>query len=163
MKKTLLSGMLVAGLITSTAVMAGDHKRGDEFGKGHGSKIYRKLGLTDVQKQQVRRIMQAAKGSKLGKHQYMLEKMKARQALIQAPTLDEAALNRLANDAADSVKKRFIARTKAEHQIWQLLTPKQREKAEKMQERRAKKMQKRMEKRMEKREKRMKKQSDNNS
>lgn len=159
MKKTLLSSMLVAGLITSTAVMAGDHKRGDEFGKGHGSKIYRKLGLTDVQKQQVRRIMQAAKGSKLGKHQYMLEKMKARQALIQAPTLDEAALNRLANDTADSVKKRFIARTKAEHQIWQLLTPKQREKAEKMQERRAKKMQKRMEKR----EKRMKKQSDNNS
>lgn len=157
MKKTFLSAILATGLVTSSAALADGHKKDHGFGKDHGSKIYRKLDLSDAQKDQVRSIMKVARGDKQAMRQTMMNNMKARQALIQAPTLDEATLNRMAAEKAEAVKTRFIARVKAEHQVWQILTPEQREKAKKLQEKRAKKMQKRMEKH----EKRMKKHDDN--
>lgn len=147
MKKAIFTTLLTTGLLTSTAAFADGHQKGHDFGKGHyGSKIYRKLDLSDAQKSQVRDIMQASKGDRQGKYHNMMNQVKARQTLIESPTLDEAALNQMADTMASKVKQRFIARTKAEHQIWQILTPEQREKAKKLQAKRAEKMQKRMEK-----------------
>lgn len=48
--------------------------------------------------------------------------MQQRKALIQATTLDKAALEQLANQRGEDTKLRFIKMAEAEHKAWQLLT-----------------------------------------
>ena len=50
------------------------------------------------------------------------------QALTDAKTLNNAAVNRLADQEAAKTKQRFIQRIETQHAIAQVLTPEQRQK-----------------------------------
>lgn len=64
MKKIILTTIIATGLLTSTAFADG-HGKNKHFGKGHQgtSKIYRKLDLSDSQKEQIKAIFREARMS----------------------------------------------------------------------------------------------------
>lgn len=149
MKKILLATAMTTGLLTTSAAMAdGKDKR---FGKHGGShKIYKKLDLTDEQKQQIKQIYQSVH-KKEGFGQRMAQRkafMQKRQALIEAATFDKAAATTLANEKSQQKQKGFIDRLEAEHKAWQILTPEQKTKAKEMMAKRQEKMEKRMKHKM---------------
>ncbi len=159
MKKKILSTLLATGLlITAGSALAGEKDcKNRHFGQHHqgGLKMYKQLDLNKAQKQQIKAIFKEIRPkNKSEGFKKRQEHMKARQALIQSDTLDETALNNLADTMAEQVKKRFINRAKAEHKVWLLLTAEQRqkliEKQNKHRESRKHKLQKHMEKHTEK-------------
>lgn len=154
MKKKILSTLLATGLLMTagTAVAGGKDCKNGHFGQHKGGmRIYKKLDLNKDQKQQIKAIFKAMRPDhKSDEFKKRQEHMQARKEVIQSDTLDETALNNLANEMAEKVKQRFIQRAKAEHKIWLLLTPEQREKLLEKQNKHRKKMQDKFEKRMKK-------------
>ena len=69
------------------------------------------------------------------------------QALINSPTLDTTALNRLADQQAALSKQRFIERIQSQHAMAKILTAEQKAELEKMREDRKAKFNERMDKR----------------
>lgn len=156
MKKLLLSTIMASSLLTAGTAFADDgHSKGKGFGK-HGApyhKIYRKLDLNDEQKEKIKAIFKNAKSAdKADKFKARQAKMQDRMKLIQADSLDNAALNKLADAQAQAMKQRFIQSAEAEHAAWKVLTPEQQQKFKEMQAKRMEKRQKRMEKRRDKKD-----------
>lgn len=156
MKKLILTTIMATGLLTSTAFADG-HGKNEHFGKGHrgAPKIYKKLDLSDSQKQQIKAIfkevrMAGTPKENVAKRQQMMQQ---RQSLIEAVTLDKAALEQLANQRGEDAKMRFVKMTEAEHKAWQLLTPEQQTQAKAIMKKHHEKMQKRAEKRQKRKEK----------
>ncbi|WP_413521253.1 Spy/CpxP family protein refolding chaperone [Psychrobacter glacincola] len=91
-----------------------------------------KLDLTEVQQAQIKAIMQEKSGDrKNDRAKYQAERMQMQQqmqALTNANTLDNAAINRLADQQAAKTKQRFIERVQTQHAISQVLTVEQRAK-----------------------------------
>ena len=91
-----------------------------------------KLDLTEAQQAQIKAIMQEKSGDrKNDRAKYQAERMQMQQqmqALTNAKTLDNAAINRLADQQAAKTKQRFIERVQTQHAISQVLTPEQRQK-----------------------------------
>ena len=90
------------------------------------------LDLTATQKAQIKAIMQEKSGDrKNDRAKYQAERMQMQQqmqALTNAKTLDNAAINRLADQQAAKAKQRFIERVQTQHAISQVLTVEQRAK-----------------------------------
>lgn len=90
------------------------------------------LDLTATQQAQIKAIMQEKSGDRKNeraKHQAEHAQMQQQiQALVNANTLDNAALNRLADQQAAKTKQRFIERIQTQHAISQVLTAEQRAK-----------------------------------
>ena len=94
------------------------------------------LNLTATQQAQIKAIMKAKHGDykadrtkNKAERAQMYQQM---QALTNAPTLNNAAINRLADQQAAKTKQRFIERVQTQHAIAQVLTPEQREKMAKL-------------------------------
>ena len=91
-----------------------------------------KLNLTAAQQAQIKAIMQEKRGDRKADHQrYQAERAQMEQqiqALTDASTLNNAALNRLADQQAAKTKQRFIERVQTQHAIAQVLTAEQRAK-----------------------------------
>ena len=90
------------------------------------------LGLTATQKAQIKAIMQEKSGDrKNDRSKYKTERTQMQQqvqALTDTKTLNNAAVNRLADQEAAKTKQRFIQRIETQHAIAQVLTPEQRQK-----------------------------------
>ena len=90
------------------------------------------LDLTEAQQAQIKAIMQEKSGDrKNDRSKYQAERMQMQQqmqALTNANTLDNAAINRLADQQAAKAKQRFIERVQTQHAISQVLTVEQRAK-----------------------------------
>ena len=90
------------------------------------------LDLTATQKAQIKAIMQEKSGDrKNDRSKYKTERTQMQQqvqALTDAKTLNNAAVNRLADQEAAKTKQRFIQRIETQHAIAQVLTPEQRQK-----------------------------------
>ena len=90
------------------------------------------LDLTATQKAQIKAIMQEKSGDrKNDRAKYQAERTQMQQqmqALTNAKTLDNAAINRLADQQAAKSKQRFIERVQTQHAISQVLTAEQRAK-----------------------------------
>lgn len=90
------------------------------------------LDLTATQQAQIKAIMQAQYGDrKADRTKYQAERKQIQeqtQALTNAKILNNAAVNRLANQQAAKTKQRFIERIETQHAISQVLTVEQREK-----------------------------------
>lgn len=90
------------------------------------------LNLTATQQAQIKAIMQEKQGDRKNdraKHQAERMQMQQQmQALTNANTLDNAAINRLADQQAAKNKQRFIERVQTQHAISQVLTAEQRAK-----------------------------------
>ncbi|MGO2998401.1 MAG: Spy/CpxP family protein refolding chaperone [Moraxellaceae bacterium] len=95
-----------------------------------------KLNLTATQQAQIKAIMQEKHGDRVAdreKHQAERAQMEQQiQALTNASTLNNAAVNRLADQQAAKAKQRFIERVQTQHAISQVLTAEQRAKMEQL-------------------------------
>ncbi len=105
-------------------------------------KIYKKLGLTEMQEQQIKQIFEGNKEHRKAHFEERKIYMEKMQKLIQAENLDAKAVEKLAEEKASKVKAKTIESINKRHQAWELLTSEQREKAQKL----FKKYKKRMEK-----------------
>lgn len=90
------------------------------------------LDLTAEQQAQIKAIMQEKySGQKNDRTKYQAERAQMQQqiqALTSASTLNNAAVNRLADQQAAKTKQRFIKRVQTQHAISQVLTAEQRQK-----------------------------------
>ena len=90
------------------------------------------LDLTATQQAQIKAIMQEKYSNrKNDRTKYQAERTQMQQqmqALTNAKTLNNAAVNRLADQQAAKTKQRFIERIETQHAISQVLTVEQREK-----------------------------------
>ena len=122
----------------TTSKMEKQHKAGMKEGmhKGGMRGPMSQLDLTATQQAQIKAIMQEKHGDREAErtknkteraqmHQQM-------QALTNASTLNNAAVNRLADQQAAKAKQRFIERVQTQHAISQVLTAEQRAKMEQL-------------------------------
>ncbi len=151
MKNKLIATVLATGmaLTAGTAVAGGQHgHKNAQFGKHGGMhmqmRIYKKIGLTKQQKQQIKAILEKEKPNRAEMRKERKAHRQAQQKLIQSATLNEYELNKLAEQTAQHVKQRFIKRIRLQNRIWQILTPEQRQKVIKRQNKRMQKHGKRM-------------------
>lgn len=152
MKKALLGTLVTIGLLTTANVSAAEHNK--HFGKNKNHlRIYKKLDLSDSQKQQIKAIFKAKRADKntdrFEERQQFFEK---RRQLIQSKTFDSAVAKQLAETMNNQRVERFVASAEAENKAWNILTPEQQQKAQELLQKRAKKMQEKREKRLEKRQ-----------
>ncbi len=94
------------------------------------------MDLTATQQAQIKAIIEAKHGDyKADRAQHKAERAQMHQqvqTLTTASTLNDAAVNRLADQQAAKAKQRFIERIQMQHAISQVLTPEQREKMAKL-------------------------------
>lgn len=145
MKKLLLGSVLaVSSVFTVTACTSvnanTDTAPATQMQKKHKDGAMRgplsKLDLTTTQQAQIKAIMQAKKGDRAtdrAQHQAERAQMEQQiQALTNSATLNNAAVNRLADQQAAKTKQRFVERIQTQHAIAQVLTAEQRAKMEQM-------------------------------
>ncbi|AOY42691.1 MULTISPECIES: Spy/CpxP family protein refolding chaperone [Psychrobacter] len=145
MKKLLLGSVLAASSVftvtaCSSVNAASDTAPMNQMQKNHKDGAMRgpmsKLNLTATQQAQIKAIMQEKHGDRVAdreKHQAERAQMEQQiQALTNASTLNNAAVNRLADQQAAKAKQRFIERVQTQHAISQVLTAEQRAKMEQL-------------------------------
>jgi protein CpxP len=140
MKKIIVALIAIATLALGAIFVSAqksDHKGGHEgrgFGKrgGHhrgGGMMLRGADLTDAQKAQVKEIMEASKA----KVKPLRESMKANREKLRLATengkFDEAQVLAIANESASVSAQLLVERQRTKSQIFNILTPEQREKA----------------------------------
>lgn len=140
-----VTGMLAAGALLPAGAMAmpGDGCGPDGFGGPPGMARHdgkhmefmgRKLGLSDDQKAQVKQIFAAEKAAAEPLHKALAEGRQKLRQLAKAQPFDEAAFRAQATALEPTRIDMMVLRAKTHSQIQAILTPEQREKAEKLRE-----------------------------
>jgi Spy/CpxP family protein refolding chaperone len=106
------------------------------FGGGHGPRYLRGLDLTEEQLDKVFKLMHDQAPVMRAKMKELQETRSNLEALTRAPSYDEAKVRALTDKAADTMAEVARLRARTEHQIYQLLTPEQRQQLTERQERR---------------------------
>jgi Spy/CpxP family protein refolding chaperone len=115
-------------------------ERGSGFGKGgfppQGlvNRISKELGLSDEQKTQANQILDDAKTRVEPLFETMKQNHEASKSLGTDGNFDEAKVNELASQQAETMKQLFIEKEKAKAQLFAILTPEQREQAKQLQD-----------------------------
>ncbi|MCL1079093.1 periplasmic heavy metal sensor [Parashewanella spongiae] len=110
----------------------------------HMMKILRKLDLTDEQKQQAKALVKAHKqNTRTIKASIEDRKNYAQkiQALIKADSFDEQSANALIAQRSEQRQQHALNKLKLQHDLYQLLTPEQKQQADEMKQRRHKRRQ----------------------
>lgn len=97
-------------------------------------RMAKELKLTPSQKDQVGAIMKAEQQQVEPLRQKMGEGHKQIQAVVDAATFDESAVRAIAAEQAKTMTELLLSRTRAMNQVNALLTPEQRELAQKLRE-----------------------------
>ncbi|MBT1445255.1 Spy/CpxP family protein refolding chaperone [Shewanella sp. JM162201] len=136
-----LIALMVSGALFSGVASAQSHDEGRHGGRHDGGPMmmenmrhmFKDLNLSDEQKVQLRELMKAHKdarkaerdadgaerdASRAAHHEKM-------QALMNAPTFDEAAAKALIAERQARGEERALEAMKLQHQMFQLLTPEQ--------------------------------------
>ena len=131
MKKSWISLAILLALGASLAVSAAAEHHHGRRGFG-GARMAQALNLTPEQQAQIKNIMQAEKP----KMQPLMEQLRADEQQIREATkttpFDEAKVSSLATGEAQVRAQMIVERARMQSQIYQLLTPEQRSKAEAM-------------------------------
>ncbi|GHE89682.1 Spy/CpxP family protein refolding chaperone [Thalassotalea profundi] len=93
------------------------------------------LELTDEQKQQFKALKEQAKLDRTAMKDKMKSYKDQLKVLMEAATFDEQAFTQLHNTYQDTFTEAALLRAKHKHQMMQILTPEQQEKAKKMKNR----------------------------
>lgn len=141
MKKITVAIIAIAVLALGAIFVSAQKAKGDGHGKrgfgkgGHhrgGGMMLRGLDLTDDQKNQVKGIMEASKA----KVQPLRESMKATRQKLRdlsaSGKFDEGQVQALATEQGNISAQLTVERERSKSQIFQILTPEQREKAAQM-------------------------------
>lgn len=111
-------------------------------GKHHKGKRggFENLNLSAEQEAQIQALRQAQNQKRQvysQQHRAQMQQLQAQtEALINSPTLNNAALNKLAEQQAAISKQRFIQRVQSQHAMAQVLTEEQKAELKKMREER---------------------------
>ncbi len=109
------------------------------FGRHHGrfglwKMIGRKLNLTDAQRNQIKTIVSEERPKMKPLFQQLKAGREQLEALMKSGPFDEAKVRSIAKGQADTIADMIVARQRMKSQIWAVLTPEQRAKAEKLRE-----------------------------
>jgi len=143
MKKRILviASIAVLVLVVGATVLAlaqgqrGMDGMGQGKGPGHGEMLEhmaRVLNLTDVQKQQVKAIMDSTESVAKDIHGKLEENQKQIEAATANGQFDEAQVRTLANQKGQLEADMTVEHLRAMSKVYAILTPEQRVKAEEM-------------------------------
>jgi Spy/CpxP family protein refolding chaperone len=139
-----LALVLVTGVAVSWAAAGGARAQG-----GHGGFEHHMLGmmtdyldLTDAQQAQVKQIFAAEKATVLPLVQQLHQTRLQLRQLEQSSTFDEGKVRAIAGQQAQTMTELTVEKSKVANQIFNLLTPDQKAKAQKFMERREARFQK---------------------
>lgn len=143
MKKRILviASIAVLVLVVGATVLAlaqgqrGMDGMGQGKGPGHGEMLEhmaRVLNLTDVQKQQVKAIMDSTESVAKDIHAKLEENQKQMEAATANGQFDEAQVRTLANQKGQLEADMTVEHLRAMSKVYAILTPEQRVKAEEM-------------------------------
>ena len=103
-------------------------------------KIATELGLNDEQKTQAKAILEIRKESVKPLFEQLKQNREKSKNLGTDGTFDEAQVNQIANEQAETMKKLFVEKEKTKAELFAILTPEQREKAKVLQDKFGEKM-----------------------
>ncbi len=138
--------ILTAGTIFIFAHGRDGRRPGPGFGAGGFpppflvEKISKELGLSEDQLTQAKQILEETKKRVAPLSETMKENHQQAKELGTDGTFDEAKVNQLAHQQAETMKNLIIEKEKTKAQLFAILTPEQREKAKQMQEKFGEKM-----------------------
>jgi Spy/CpxP family protein refolding chaperone len=142
-----LALVLVTGVAVSWAAAGGARAQG-----GHGGFEHHMLGmmtdyldLTDAQQAQVKQIFAAEKAAVLPLVQQLHQTRRQLRQLAQSSSFDEGKVRAIAGQQAQTMTELTVEKSKVANQIFNLLTPDQKAKAQKFMERREARFQKHFE------------------
>src|SRR5208337_3979901 len=105
------------------------------FGRHHGHfGLWKKLNLTDAQKNQIKTIMSEERPKMKPLFQQLNAGREQLNALIKSGPFDEAKVRSIAKGQADILANMIVARERMKSMMYAVLTPEQRAKAEKLRE-----------------------------
>lgn len=97
------------------------------FGGGFGPRYLRGLNLTEEQRDQVFKLMHAQAPTVHAKMKELREARGNLEALTRAPNYDEAKVRALTDKAAGAMAELARIHARGEHDIYQMLSPEQRQ------------------------------------
>jgi Spy/CpxP family protein refolding chaperone len=139
-KGLVLAVMLIFAAMVSAPVFAGDEGcgRGD-WHHGHGFKhhkhmkhMWKKLGLSDKQKQQMKDVFQKNREAMKPLKEKVRTEQKALMSLLHASPIDETAIRAQMGKVASARADVVIMMAKAREQALKVLTPEQSKKLQEM-------------------------------
>jgi len=132
MKKYIIIG--VAGLLTLWAAAVGfaQAKRAGHAHGMFGQRMAQQLGLTAAQQQQIKSILQAEKPKMQPLMQELKQERQQMNSLTESGNFDEAAVRAAATKQAQTETDLGVERARVKSQIFAVLTPDQRTKAQEM-------------------------------
>jgi len=135
-------GTLAGGAWSAQAALGSDLDRPALYeGRGeHGkmdserrlARMTKKLKLTDAQKEQIQALLKGEKERVAPLREKLRESRKQLRQAAEAETFDEAAVKALAANQANLQAELIVSRLREQSQIHAILTPEQRELAEKL-------------------------------
>jgi len=91
-------------------------------------RMFRNLDLTDQQKTEIKKIMDAERSIMEPVHQQLRENRQAIQGATKDGQFNEGEVTQLAEKQGDLMAQVIVSRERVQAQIWQVLTPEQRAK-----------------------------------
>jgi Spy/CpxP family protein refolding chaperone len=142
-----LALVLVTGVAASWAAAGGARAQGGRGGFEHHmlGMMTDYLDLTDAQQAQVKQIFAAEKAAVLPLVQQLHQTRRQLRQLAQSSSFDEGKVRAIAGQQAQTMTELTVEKSKVANQIFNLLTPDQKAKAQKFMERREARFQKHFE------------------
>lgn len=145
MRNRILAIAGIAVLVIGATVFALGHGlrgQGKGYGRGEGRRhgdmiehMSRELNLTDAQKQQAKAIIDSTESTAAGIHTKLDEIRKQLDAATANGQFDETQVRSLASQKAQLDADMLVEHLRAKSQVFAILTPEQRTKAEEMHKR----------------------------
>ena len=132
-KRNLIIGGLLAGSLALGSIgiaNAGKHGRCGAFGH-HGGKhhrMFKHLGLSDAQRDQVFKIMHDSKPAKYEKMKQMRGLRKQMREAIHSDRFNVKAVRKLAEKKAAIIADLMVLKAQTRNKIYQVMTPEQKQK-----------------------------------
>jgi len=97
-------------------------------------RMFRNLDLTDQQKTEIKKILDAERSIMQRVHEQLRENREALNTATKDGQFNEGEVTRLAEKQGDLMAQVIVSRERVQSQIWQILTPEQRDKLAKFRE-----------------------------
>ena len=120
---------LTAGLAVAVSAQPHGPGGGEHRGMHGGFAGLRQLGLSDAQRQDVRRIVELHKAERHAIGQRLREARRAQEDAVRAVPVDEAAVRARSAELAKVEADAAVLHAKVHAEIYNVLTPEQQEKA----------------------------------